>query len=733
MKRGLKAFLAISLAIFFFETAIMLFMGDFDTGSRLLNSLFDSLLLTIVLAPLIYALVTKQIQSLLKEQESIKNIGKKNSLILDSLGEGIYGVDLDGNMIFMNKEAEKILGYSMEELKDKPSHEAIHYARPDGSKYIASDCEIHATSRDGKVRRISNEVFWKKGGIAVPVEYIATPIMSGGRPAGAVVSFSDISERLRAEKELQAAKEAAEAANKAKSEFLATMSHEIRTPMNAIIGMGELLEETELNKEQAQYVRVFKSAGESLLDLINDVLDFSKIESGRIDLEETDFNLEDLVERTCEFLALRAHKKGIELNYSVGEDVPCALNGDPTRLRQVMINLLSNSIKFVEKGEIFLHVSRREEAGGGVGLLISVKDTGIGIPADKLNSIFDKFTQADSSTTRKYGGTGLGLSISKKLANLMGGDIRVESEPGRGSTFYFTAKLREALDKKVCYEPVATGELKNLNALIVDDNATNRLILKELLLKWGLRVTETESGPDGLEAIKNAHELGTPFDLVLLDYFMPGMDGIEVARQLKENPSVFAGIILMLTSDSRGSDVTRAKKMGISEYLVKPVKKQELKDAILLSMGKLRPAAPAKPAETPLAFSADKLPTARLLLADDSEDNRMIIKAFLKAAPVTVETAVNGEEAVNKFAAGRYDLVLMDIQMPVMDGYEATRIIRAWEEKNGSARTHIVAFSASVLKEDIDKALAAGCSSFLTKPVKKAALLKILTERLGRA
>jgi len=733
MKRGLKAFLAISLAIFFFETAIMLFMGDFDTGSRLLNSLFDSLLLTIVLAPLIYALVTKQIQSLLKEQESIKNIGKKNSLILDSLGEGIYGVDLDGNMIFMNKEAEKILGYSMEELKDKPSHEAIHYARPDGSKYIASDCEIHATSRDGKVRRISNEVFWKKGGIAVPVEYIATPIMSGGRPAGAVVSFSDISERLRAEKELQAAKEAAEAANKAKSEFLATMSHEIRTPMNAIIGMGELLEETELNKEQAQYVRVFKSAGESLLDLINDVLDFSKIESGRIDLEETDFNLEELVERTCEFLALRAHKKGIELNYSVGEDVPCALNGDPTRLRQVMINLLSNSIKFVEKGEIFLHVSRREEAGGGVGLLISVKDTGIGIPADKLNSIFDKFTQADSSTTRKYGGTGLGLSISKKLANLMGGDIRVESEPGRGSTFYFTAKLREALDKKVCYEPVATGELKNLNALIVDDNATNRLILKELLLKWGLRVTETESGPDGLEAIKSAHELGTPFDLVLLDYFMPGMDGIEVARQLKENPSVFAGIILMLTSDSRGSDVTRAKKMGISEYLVKPVKKQELKDAILLSMGKLRPAAPAKPAETPLAFSADKLPAARLLLADDSEDNRMIIKAFLKAAPVTVETAVNGEEAVNKFTTGRYDLVLMDIQMPVMDGYEATRKIRAWEEKSGFARTHIVAFSASVLKEDIDKALAAGCSSFLTKPVKKAALLKVLTERLGRA
>jgi len=710
----------------------MVVLGSFDTGSLLLNAATDGLLLTIILAPVLYALVSNQITDLIKDQESLANIGKKNSLVLEALGAGIYGVGLDGEVIFINKEAERMLGHSFSELQGKNSHSILHHTKPGGAHYASTDCKIYETSRDGLVRRVSNEVFWKKDGGAVPVEYIATPIRSEGKLAGAVVAFSDITERLRAEKELEAAKEAAEAANKAKSEFLATMSHEIRTPMNAIIGMGELLEETHLDKEQAQYVRVFKSAGESLLDLINDILDFSKIESGRIDLEETDFNLEELVDRTCEFMALRAHKKGIELNYMIDEDVPCAVNGDPARLRQVMINLMGNSIKFVEQGEIFLHIGRQQGPEGEVALVFSVKDTGIGIPADKINSIFDRFTQADSSTTRKYGGTGLGLSISRKLANLMGGDIRVESELGKGSTFYFTAKLKESLEKKVCYEPVATGELNNLNALIVDDNSTNRMILKELLQKWGLRVSEAESGQAGLEAIKMGHDAGTPFDLVLLDYFMPGMDGIEVAGHLKETPSIFAGIILMLTSDSRGSDVTRAKKMGISEYLVKPVKKQELKDAILISIGKSAPKIPGKPVVTGGTYSADKLPPARLLLVDDSQDNRTIIKAFLKAAPITIETAENGQEAADKFMAGRHDLILMDMQMPVMDGYEATKKIRTWEEEKGLPKAHIVAFTASVLKEDIDKAMAAGCTSYLTKPVKKASLFKTLAEILAK-
>jgi PAS domain S-box-containing protein len=716
MKNEHRTVLILFLAIIAIHVGTHFLTVELGTGSHALDAVFDGLLLALILLPLLYALVTRRMHSLVKDRESLANIGRTNSLVLDSLGEGIYGVGLDGDIIFINREAERMLGFT-QELRHRNSHEAMHHTKPDGSKYISTDCKIYATSRDGIVRRVSDELFWRKDGAAVPVEYIATPILSEGKLAGAVVAFSDISARLRAEKELEAARLAAEAANRAKSEFLATMSHEIRTPMNAIIGMGELLEETELNKEQAQYVRVFKSAGESLLDLINDVLDFSKIESGRIDLEETDFALEDLVERTCEFLALRAHKKGIELNYAVDDDVPCAVNGDPTRLRQVLINLLGNAIKFVERGEIYLHVSRDPAAAGGLGLVFTVKDTGVGIPADKIGAIFDKFTQADSTTTRKYGGT-----------LLMGGDIRAESEPGKGSVFYFTAKLREAHEKTICVSAVAPAALLGLNALIVDDNATNRMILTELLLKWGLKVSAAKSGRDGLDAIKEAAAAGAPFDLVLLDYFMPEMDGIEVTRQIKENPGIFAGIILMLTSDSRGTDVTRAKKMGVSEYLVKPVKKQELKEAILIAIGRANPPAAVKPA----APAPQDLPAARLLLVDDAEDNRTIVKAFLRASPLVIDTAVNGAEAAEKVMAGGYDVVLMDMQMPVMDGYEATRKIRSWEEKNGLARNKIVAFTASVMKEDVDKAMAAGCTSFLTKPLKKAALLQALGELLRK-
>jgi len=689
-------------------------------------ALMNCALLAVILAPIIYLLVIRKMTTLIKDRESIQTIGQRNKLVFEALGEGVYGMDMSGNVMFVNKAAERILGYSEAELLGRHSHEVFHYAKPDGSKYHSKDCNIYATSRDGKVRRIADEVFWKKDGASVPVEYMATPVMEDGKIAGVVIAFQDITERLKLERELVKAKEDAEAANKAKSEFLAVMSHEIRTPMNAIIGMGELLEETPLDKEQGQYVRIFKSAGENLLGIINDILDFSKIEAGRVELESIDFNLEDVTEKICEFMALKAHKKGLELTYEVSEDIPCTLVGDPNRLRQVLVNLIGNAIKFVEKGEISVVVTPRKIGDGEAELLFSVKDTGIGIPADKINSIFESFTQADSSTTRKYGGTGLGLAISKRLVGLMGGRIWAESLLNKGSVFYFTTKCKIS-EETVPSHPKADDEyLNGLKTLIVDDNTTNRLILSRILQSWGAAVQAAESGADGLAAIERANGEGSPFSLILLDYFMPGMDGLQMSQSIKDRPGFFSGVIMMLTSDTRGSEVNQAKKLGISEYLIKPVKKSELKDAILTSLGRRKEMPAASAQAKPAEFKPLKI-----LFADDAEDNRMLILSHLKKYPFSVDTAVNGEDALLKFRAGKYDLVLMDIQMPVLDGYDATAAIRALEKENGLAPVKIIAFTASAMKEDIERGMRAGCDAHLSKPVKKAALLELIKKYSG--
>lgn len=729
MNKGIKTFITILLAAMAAELIAMAVIARLGAVSPAASALIDSALLAVMLAPIIYLLVTREMTALIKDRESIKTMGQRNKLVFEALGEGVYGMDMSGNVMFVNRAAERILGYSEADLLGKHSHEIFHYARSDGSKYHSKDCNIYATSKDGKVRRIADKVFWKKDGSSVPVEYMATPVIEDGKIAGVVIAFQDITDRLGLERGLIKAKEDAEAANRAKSEFLAVMSHEIRTPMNAIIGMGELLEETPLDKEQGQYVRIFKSAGENLLNIINDTLDFSKIEAGRIELESIDFNLEDLTEGVCKFMALKAHKKGLELTCEVSEDIPCAVSGDPNRLRQVLINLIGNAIKFVEKGEIAIVVKPQKLQDGEAELLFSVKDTGIGIAENKINSIFESFTQADSSTTRKYGGTGLGLAISKRIVGLLGGRIWVESRLNEGSVFYFTAKYKISEETAVRHEKAGDEELTGLKTLVVDDNTTNRLILSRILRSWGAAVQTAQSGAEGLAAIERANGEGAPYSLILLDYFMPGMDGLQMTQRIKDRPGFFTGIIMMLTSDSRGSEINQAKKMGISEYLIKPVKKSELKDAILLSLGRRTPAPAACAAQANPAQAGFK--PLKILLADDAEDNRTLILSQLKNYPFLVDTAVNGEEALTKFKAGKYDLLLMDMQMPVLDGYAATAAIRIFEKAGGLAPSKIIAFTASVMKEDIERAMRAGCDAHLSKPVKKAALLELIKKYSG--
>jgi signal transduction histidine kinase/DNA-binding response OmpR family regulator len=548
-------------------------------------------------------------------------------------------------------------------------------------------------------------------------------------------SFLDITGIKEAEKQREA-KIQAETSNRAKSQFLASMSHEIRTPMTAVIGMADLLWESPLTGEQRRFVEAIRSSGENLLQVINDILDLSKVEAGQIELEKTPFDLIKVLNNICETQTFQASIKNIELVKWIKPEVETLLLGDSVRLGQILTNLIGNAIKFTEEGEVFVKVERHEvlehktaedmdsglqpETGKTTELLFSVTDTGIGIPEEKWEAIFDRFTQADSSTTRQFGGTGLGLSISHRLVELMGGRMWLESKVGQGSTFFFTTRFDIQSDKE--YIQIPEVDIKGLKVLIIDDNATNRMVLSEMVSRWGALATEKEDGERGLAEMRRAKDAGESYDLVLLDCMMPGMDGFEVTASIKEDSTFSNPVIMMLTSNGRKEEMQKRKELGITDYLVKPIKWSDLKDAVMVALGRKEATDRDRLRVTEPVVQADLSPL-NILLVDDNENNRMLIQTFLKKTPYTIDTSENGEKAVEKFKSDQYNLVLMDIEMPVMDGYTATGKIREWEAENQQKATPIIALTAHALKEHIQKSLDAGCNAHLTKPIKKADLL----------
>ncbi|HET7479180.1 MAG TPA: PAS domain S-box protein [Rubrobacteraceae bacterium] len=660
------------------------------------------------------------------ERREAKEARSQLASIVENSSDAIDSNTLDGTIVSLNPSAQKLYGYSAEEIVGNNISVLTPPDRIDEMKEV-----LERVGR-GEILSEYETVRVSKDGRRIPLSLTVAPVKDqSGNIVGASAIARDITERKQTEEEWRRAREAAEAANRAKSEFLANMSHEIRTPMNGVIGMTGLLLDTDLTEEQREYADTVRTSGENLLTIINDILDFSKIEAGKIDIEIIDFDLRSAVEETVELLAERAHGRELEIASLVEYGVPIALRGDPGRIRQILINLLGNAVKFTEEGEVILRVGLVEETVDAAVVRFEVKDTGIGMTGEQQSRLFQSFTQADSSTTRRYGGTGLGLTISKQLVELMGGAIGIESEPGVGSTFFFTLPLKKQPENALSVREPLT-DLGGLRVLVVDDNETNRKIVHHQIISWRMKNGSAEDGQGALEMLRSATGKGSPYDLAVLDMQMPVMDGIELARQIKADPLISSTKLIMLSSMGWRGEGEEVRRAGIDAYLTKPAKQSQLYDAISTVMG-MPEGAVALETERQLITrhslkEAKGRSRGRILVAEDNLVNQKVAVKMLERLGYRADVAANGLETLEALSRIPYEAVLMDVQMPEMDGYEATIGIRQREENEQGRHTPIIAMTANAMQGDREQALEAGMDDYVSKPVN----LKKLDEVLER-
>ncbi|MEZ6057934.1 MAG: response regulator [Planctomycetaceae bacterium] len=630
-------------------------------------------------------------------------------LAVEASPTSLFMVRRDGQILMANSRSLELFGYDNEELVGQMIEVLVPSRFREGHP-----AQRESFFRNPVLRDMGTELELlavRKDGSEFPVKVGLSPVQTA-EGASVICGVVDITDQKSALAAMQQAKEAAESASLAKSSFLANMSHEIRTPMNGIIGMTQLLAHTDLRAHQRDYLATIDESAHILLRLLNDILDFSKIEAGKLELEIADFRFAECVARAAQMLVLRAAEKGLEIACRVAPDIPDHLRGDSGRVQQVLVNLLGNAVKFTEAGEIFVNVNAESINSDKVRLHISVSDTGIGIPAEKAEQIFNPFEQAESSTTRRFGGTGLGLAISRQLVEMMHGRMWVESEPGRGSTFHFTAEFGVAADQHA-YQPAELASLLNLPVLIVDDNFTNRRVLSEILQHWKMQPLLADSAASARQVLQKAEAEHRPIRLILLDHHMPGEDGFHFAESVRQQLNRESCRIIMISSGSSPVDSEHCQKLGVDRFMTKPVIASDLLNEVLRQFGSRTVILPETPTET---VHSDQVHPRRVLLVEDNEINRRVAVGLLRSRGHHVVVAEHGQIAVDTLAEQEFDVVLMDMQMPVLDGYEATAEIRRREHRTGG-HIPIVAMTAEAMKGDRERCLASGMDDYVSKPI----------------